>query len=823
MVAFSKRILRGALNSFVKSGKRSRPHWLSLVFLSSLLFASVLLLLDSRYPLYLPKRSAGADNGFAQLVVDERGMPLRAFADKNGVWRYPVSIDEVSPLYIEALLNYEDRYFFYHPGVNPFAFVRAAWLNLRYGRIISGGSTITMQVARILRLQQALAENAEGRASLPSSRSYLRKLQQIGRALQLEFHLSKEQILNLYLNYAPFGGTIEGVQAASFTYLDRDVKDLNHAEAALLAVLPQSPTRFRPDLHPEIAQQARDKVLDRLKRNQVWSEIDIVEAQQEAVFPLKQSRPQLAPLLARRLRAEQPRSAKITTTIDGRLQRSLAEFLQQYSYRLPQQSSAALLVIENETAAVKAYIGTANFGNQRRFGHVDMVRATRSPGSALKPFLYGMALDEGLIHSHSLLADVPLAWGDYRPENFDKHFNGPVSAAEALQRSLNVPVIDLLARYGVNRFSVNLANAGAALSMPKGQPNLSIILGGVGSSLERLVTAFRAIGQQGKTKPLQFVQSPSGEQGRSDERYLMSPEAAWVIYQILADVSRPNEISRHAPTISRPSLAWKTGTSYGFRDAWAIGVSEQYTIGVWVGRPDGTPMPGHYGRVSAGPLLFRVVDHLAARGQEPRAPQQPENVREQIICWPLGTAESQQQTEHCHQRHTAWLIDGAAPATLRPGELGGNMQNPYKIWQSEATGLRVSVACGVADAKSKELALWPLVLEPLITKEKRRAIVIPQPDPRCQQTILTAAAPLTITGLQNGNRYRRAGLNEQPPSVLLRSLGGSGKRYWYLNGKFVVEQHAGEATPLNLPDFGEYQLMVSDDAGGLDSVTLFVE
>jgi len=339
---------------------------------------------------------------FATVVTASDGTPLRAFPDSQGIWRYPVTLEEVSPVYVETLLTYEDRWFWHHPGINPLAILRAAQQNLTSGKIISGASTITMQVARLL---------------FPHSRTLRGKLYQMFRALQLEWHFDKKTILTIYLNRAPFGSTIEGVQAASFSYLGKPATELSDAEAALLAVLPQSPTRLRPDRHPQRAQRARDKVLVRMAQLGDWPQERIQQAQLENVSAIRYPTPLNAPLLSRRLKQQFPQQSLLHTTIDRDLQLHLESQVQQYIANMPDATSAAIMVLENQTHAVRAYVGSADFHNQQRFGHVDMITAIRSPGSTLKPFLYGFAIDKGIIHSASLLSDAPSRFGDYRPQN----------------------------------------------------------------------------------------------------------------------------------------------------------------------------------------------------------------------------------------------------------------------------------------------------------------------------------------------------------------------------------------------------------------------
>jgi penicillin-binding protein 1C len=359
-----------------------------------------------------------ANTTYTTVVTAADGSPLRSFADEQGIWRYPITPDEVSPLYRQALLGYEDRWFYRHPGINPFAIARAAWQNLRAGRVVSGGSTLTMQVARLLD---------------PHQRSLPGKIKQAFRALQLEWHWGKDRILAAYMNNAPFGGTIEGVQAAAYTYLGKPAGELSHAEAALLAVLPQAPSRLRPDRYPQKATLARNKVLERMAELGTWPRETVRDAQREVVAAERFGTPLDCPLLARRLKGRFAGGREVIhTLIDGQLQLQLAALARQYAHRLSPESSVAILVVDNRTLGVTAYVGSADFMDSRRCGHVDMIRALRSPGSALKPFLYGLAIDSGLIHSQSLLTDAPRTGFLYRPGNFDTGFSGPVSATPGI-------------------------------------------------------------------------------------------------------------------------------------------------------------------------------------------------------------------------------------------------------------------------------------------------------------------------------------------------------------------------------------------------------
>lgn len=723
----------------------------------------------------------------ARVVVAADGTPLWRFADENGIWRYPVTIAEVSPRYLEALINYEDRFFWDHPGINPFAILRAGWQDLRSGEVISGGSTLTMQVARLLD---------------PHPRTFGGKVRQVWRAMQLEWHLSKEQILTLYLNRAPFGGTLQGVGAASWAYLGKSPAQLSYSDAALLAVLPQAPSRLRPDRWPERAEAARNKVLHRMAEQGVWTQKQVNESLEEPVWLAPRQMPQLAPLFSRYL-AGRTRDPKISTTLDAALQRQLEELALNWKGQLPPRSSLALLVVDHTTMAVRGWVGSADIRDDSRFGHVDMVTAIRSPGSVLKPFVYGMALDEGLIHPSSLLQDVPRRFGDYRPGNFDTGFHGPVSMSQALVRSLNLPAVQVLDAYGPKRFAARLRNVGLDLRFPVGsEPNLSLILGGGGARLDQMVAAYSAFARHGRAAQLRV------QPGQPlVDRPLLSPGAAWIIRRILAGEALPQ------PDSSLPAvvpLAFKTGTSYGYRDAWAIGLNSRYLIGVWTGRPDSTPVAGQFGLGSAVPLLNQVNNLLQASSgiQQARLPAdpRPSSVSAGEICWP-GGQNLPVGDANCRRRLSSWLLDKSEPPTLQaPGQ--ESIQGTRRIIWLDGKGQRVAADC--PEAAEKTISLWPLPLEPWLPVAERRAARLPPVSVTCPPIQKDEVTPLLLFGVREGAILKRLpGQTELP--LRLTSQGGQGKRWWFLNGDAVGESVNEMALTLDKP--GTYQVLVLDEAG----------
>lgn len=765
-------------------GKRGCWLWLAAV---ALVFVMAIWAADKIWPLPLHEVDP------ARVVVAHDGTPLWRFADTDGIWRYPVTIDEVSPRYLQALINYEDRWFWKHPGVNPFSVLRAAWQDLSSGRVVSGGSTLTMQVARLLD---------------PHPRTFGGKFRQLWRALQLEWHLSKRDILTLYLNRAPFGGTLQGVGAASWAYLGKSPAQLSYSDAALLAVLPQAPSRLRPDRWPERAEAARNKVLERMAIQGIWSAKQVQESREEPVWLAPRRMPQLAPLFSRMMLGKS-RSDKIVTTLDAGLQRQLEELAQNWKGRLPARSSLAMIVVDHTDMSVRGWVGSVDMNDDSRFGHVDMVNAIRSPGSVLKPFIYGLALDDGLIHPASLLQDVPRRTGDYRPGNFDSGFHGPVSMSEALVRSLNLPAVQVLEAYGPKRFAASLRNVGLPLYLPAGAaPNLSLILGGAGARLDDMVAAYSAFARHGKAGKLRLQPADP-----LLERPLMSAGAAWIIRRIMADEAQPlpdNALSRVVP------LAWKTGTSYGYRDAWAIGINARYVIGIWTGRPDGTPVVGQFGFASAVPVLNQVNNLLLSRGTNQPEDPRPESVSRGVVCWPGGQSLAAGDS-NCRRRLATWLLDGSQPPTLLLPEQEGVNGIRFPVWL-DGEGKRVAADC--PQAREQTLIVWPLPLEPWLPESERRGARLPPVSATCPPLGQDPGLPLQLTGLRDGAIVKR--LPGSPEASLpVQTSGGTGDRWWFLNGQRLDER--GRHLTLRLTVKGDYQLLVMDDAGQVATVRFSVQ
>jgi penicillin-binding protein 1C len=525
-------------------------------------------------------------------VIDRNGKLLRAYAMADGRWRLPVDARTgVDPGYLKLLLAYEDRRFRTHAGVDPLALGRAALQLLTRGHIVSGGSTITMQLARLMEPRR--------------ERSVYAKLRQMVRAIEIERQLSKNQILDLYLALAPFGGNLEGVRAASIAYFGKEPKRLSLAESALLVALPQSPETRRLDRNPDGARAARDRVLDRMVEERVVSSEDAAQAKAVAVPRLRKPMPILAPHSADQAVANVKDTPVIALALDASLQKVLEALARDRALALGADISIGILAVDNESGDVLAHVGSADYFDERRAGQVDMTRAVRSPGSTLKPFIYGLAFEDGFVHPESLIDDRPIRFGSYAPENFDMTFQGTVPVRKALQLSLNVPAIELLDRVGASRLSSRLKQAGANLVLPKDEvPGLAMGLGGVGVTLQDLVQLYSGIARLGSVRPLREI---VWKDDVREPLRLMDQVAAWQVGNVLMGTPPPENAAHNR-------IAFKTGTSYGYRDAWSVGFDGRITIGVWVGRPDGAPVPGLVGRTAAAPILF---DAFARTGKLP--------------------------------------------------------------------------------------------------------------------------------------------------------------------------------------------------------------
>lgn len=567
-------------------------------------------------------------------VRDRNGDLLRVYTVADGRWRLSVMPEQVDPRLIEMLIAYEDSRFQDHSGVDLLAMLRASAQALWHGKIVSGGSTLTMQVARLLE------ESGTGRLK--------GKLRQMRVAWALERQLSKTQILQLYLTHAPYGGNLEGVRAATLAWFGKEPARLTPAEAALLVALPQSPEQRRPDRDRRAAEVARDRVLTRMVRNQVLDEDTQRAALSEPVPARRHPFPALAAHLADWAVSDAPEALRHDLTVQAELQRKLERLAKGALRGMPDDLSVAIVLADHQTGEVLASVGSASYGTQTaRQGFVDMTRAKRSPGSTLKPLVYAMAFDRGLAHPQTLINDRPVAFGRYAPQNFDGAFRGELPVSEALRQSLNIPVVLLLDQIGPAHLMSVMRRAGVTPVLPGDDAGLAVALGGVGLSLNDLVQLYAMMAQGGEAQSLSWRQ---GATGMARAR-ILNRAATWQVSDILSTLAPP----RGAP---QRRLAYKTGTSYGHRDAWAIGYDGRHVAGVWIGRPDGTPVPGAFGGNLAAPILFEVFQRLKQTA-DPLPPPPPETLI-------LSTAELPRPLRRFAGRNAIFEAAPDAPKLIFP-------------------------------------------------------------------------------------------------------------------------------------------------------------
>ncbi len=532
-------------------------------------------------------------------VLDADGQLLRAFATPEGRWRLKTGVADVDPQFIRMLVAYEDQRFYEHSGIDVWALGRAALQFVSNGRIVSGGSTLSMQVARLVEPRE--------------SRSFSAKLLQIMRAVQIERRLSKGEILDLYLTHAPYGGNLEGVRAASLAYFDKEPKRLTVAEAALLVALPQLPEKRRPDRNPKAAEAARKRVLDRIAVTEVVGDGEAERAEGVAIPARRLQLPALAAHVAEAALRKDPRAIQHQTTLNKQVQTGLESVARAATMKLGPKLSLAMVMADAETGDIVGEVGSADYFDASRSGWIDMTRINRSPGSTLKPFIYGLAFEQGLVSQETIIEDRPADFFGYRPRNFDMSYQGDVTVREALQLSLNVPAVKLLDAVGPSRLLVRFRRAEVRPTLPVNEtPGLAIGLGGVGITLKDLVQLYTALANRGQ--PVRIGDGVTGAPGKIDGEPLLEPVAVWNVADILSGVVPP----AGAP---QRGIAYKTGTSYGYRDAWSVGYDGRYVLGVWVGRPDNSAVPGLTGYGTAAPILFEALAKSGiATTPLPRAP-----------------------------------------------------------------------------------------------------------------------------------------------------------------------------------------------------------
>lgn len=750
----------------------------------------VAVLVDRIFPLPTGKLNPPSST----LLLDKEGNLLRAFLAPDDMWRLRVESDEISTLLKQAVLAFEDRHFAYHPGVNLISIARAAIANLRAGKIVQGGSTITMQVARLME---------------PKERTIGSKLFELWRALQLEVHYSKEEILTFYFNLAPYGGNLVGVGAAARVYFNKPPDQLSPGEAALLAAIPNSPNRYRPDLFRQQATLARDKVLKLMQAQGVITTVALKQAEAEPVPGRRFDLPFEAPHLAEYLRSRHAATERLESTIDLPLQRLAEIKLREHLRPLSECgiSNGAVVIIDNRTQAVRALVGSQDFFADIGAGQVNGALAPRSPGSALKPFVYALAIGNGTVSSRSLLHDVPVDYSGYQPVNYNESYDGAVAVEDALIRSLNVPAINLAAMLGGERLYDALKQGGlTTLDRPWPQYGLPLVLGGCEVSLLELTNLYATFANTGNYRPYRLLATEPETKGKP----LFSEAAAFIVTDILSRLRRPELPAVWDAAISIPKVAWKTGTSLGKRDAWSIGYTPDYTVGVWVGNFDGKGNPRIVGAEAAAPILFSMFEALVSEG-EMRWFIQPHSVGVRQVC----AASGMPATERCAATVEELYVEGVSPnqpCTMH--EL---------IIVDHTTGERLCNHCRDGHQYDERvITRWPTAIATWMTRNGCLLDEIPEHNPRCA-VIAAGDAPLIVSPSDKAEfKIRREAKIEFQQILLDASVANDTHTiYWFLDRK-LVSSGSPKKKIFITPTVGTHTLICMDDAGRSSQVTVTV-
>ena len=750
---------------------------------------------------FLPKPPLLEGISFSQCVRDRNGKLLRLTLSADQKFRIWTPLEEISPDFVDATLRYEDKYYARHPGVNPIALARGAADLLRFHRATTGGSTITMQLARL-------------RFHL-HTRTISGKLEQIMRALELERHYSKHQILEAYLNLAPYGRNIEGIGAASEIYFDKPASKLSRPEAIALTVIPQSPGRRA--LHAD-----RDNHSVNLAQSSWY---DRAGTDTDTQFSMRDFRPRMhtgqkfmAPHFVQEVleRVGTPRCgvrsaqrtdpANIITTLDLQKQQAIERRVTDYvaSNRNRDIENAAVLLVDTRTMDVLAQVGSADFFKADINGQVDGTRSPRSPGSTLKPFVYAVALEQGLIHPLSILADAPRSFGEYNPENFDREFLGPIHACDALARSRNVPAVELASHLAHPTLYQFLRTAEVRLPKSESFYGLALPLGGAEVSLQDLVRLYSALANNGELRPLRLT---AGERIAKPKK-IFSPEAAFLTLEMLGNVPRPEMNCADRDHTAR--VYWKTGTSHGFRDAWSIAVFDHYVLGVWVGNFDGRANPAFVGRTAAGPLLFQIIDGLRTAWPEPTVLHQPPagaNLKRVEFCALSGDLPNQ----FCTQRVEGWFIPGVSPIKT--------CDVHRQVLVDIATGLRVPIEDGTRQLKREVYEFWPGDFLTLFEQAGIPRRVPPPflPDTGSELVGRTGQKPIIVS--PNSKEI----LLVPTKTIPLRAKADADVRevFWFAGKQFI-----GRAAPNQVLEWtataGDYEVTALDDHGRAGSHSVAV-
>ncbi|MEZ5015979.1 MAG: penicillin-binding protein 1C [Flavipsychrobacter sp.] len=732
---------------------------------------------------------------YGQLVRARDSSVLHAFLTSDEQWRIKANLNEITPELKKAIIYKEDKYFYYHPGVNLLAIVRAAFFNVTKQKRTSGASTITMQVARMLE---------------PKERTYFNKLWEIVRALQLELHYTKEEILQMYLNLAPYGSNIQGVKAAAILYFDKLPSNLSLAEITTLSIIPNRPNSLLIGKHNSRIVKERNKWLLKFKEDNLFPKDAIEDAVSEPLIASRLSAPKKAPQLALRMAYDNPHFTEIFTTIDPRKQKESEAIVNGYmsSLKLKNIHNCAVIVINNYTHEVEAYIGSPDFFDNMHNGQVDGVSSARSPGSTLKPFLYALGIDKGYITPKTIIADVPINIDGYMPENYDLEFHGNITVEDALKKSLNIPAVKLLNSIGAEPF-INILSIGGISSIEdnRKQLGLSLILGGCIVRLDELSALYSSFANNGLYHPLVWQTNVIQDSNLKAVR-IVSKNAAYMTTNIITDVYRPDLPNLFDNAKSLPKIAWKTGTSYGRKDAWSIGYNQNYTIGVWVGNFNGVGVAELNGAGIATPLLFKLFNTIDKHASKDWLVQ-PDNINFRYVCKETGLIPN----DYCTETTTDYFIPSISNNNI--------CDHLKKVWLSANEDISYCPNC--MPQSGYIIKEYPNISPDLIAHYKSKHIPISTPPPHnplCTR-VFEGSAPY-ITSLTNKATYIITDKGKQQLQLKCTASGDVKDIYWYINDKFYASTTVDNPI-LFYPEDRNIKISCVDDKGRSTDIRINID
>lgn len=761
-----------------KAGRFLKRTGIGIVILVILFF-----LLNWIFPLPAPPE-------YSTIITDNKGEVVNAFLTKDEKWRMKTELDEISPLLRKTIIAKEDKYFYSHPGINFIAIGRAFINNITRMKRTSGASTITMQVARAME---------------PRKRNLGSKMIEAFRALQLELKYSKDEILQLYLNLVPYGGNIEGVKSASQLYFKKNPDHLSLAEITALSIIPNRPSSLVVGKNNDRIIEERNKWLRRFAEEKVFTKKEIEDALNEPLIATRGTVPHYIPHLSYKLKKQG--GTTINTNIDLNTQLKTEKILEDYvrAQRLRNIKNAAIIIINNKTHQVITYAGSSDFKDTIDGGQVNGINAVRQPGSTLKPLLYGMCFDEGLLTPKTIITDVPVNYEGYAPENYDEKFNGYVTVAYALEHSLNIPAVKSLQQLGYEKLiqKLSLCNF-KQIQKDRNKLGLSLILGGCGTTLEELTGLFSSFANNGVYVAPSYTQSDTA--GRKVN--VLTPAACFMLNEILSKVDRPDFPVNWQATEHMPKIAWKTGTSYGRKDAWSIGYNKNFTVGVWAGNFSGTGVPDLSGANVATPLLFKIFNTIDY-DSDAEWFTQPDDCDTRQVCSETGLIPA----ESCANK----VLDYFIPL-VSSSKVCNNLQ---EILISADEKISYCKSCAPPNGYKKKLfKIVEPEMQAYFSENNVKFEKIPPHNPDCE-LIFKGSAP-QITSPSNGTEYLISKKNPEPLQLICKTANDVSKVYWYINNKFYKTSSAGEKQFFT-PEEGPVKISCTDDKGRNRDITIRVK